>query len=932
MVNFLDKIISVLPEAQKIAIRALVIDKAAGGEITSIRSREQEAEQIYNRIKSRIGTILLDPKYAIPGEKISSEDHNKMMEAIYLDLTALYTNIDLLSSVLMKQNITLSSEYNKSRASIEKLINDVKVFSLRKQYPEYNDVKVIDFNSTTNNTTLKPSADIDPDVRLLKLKPAIKSRIHQLDRSSRHTKIYSKTYSKGIKQDLGSGFPIENIVDQKIDTFWGTLVLADTPLEQVYERATSSGNIYRVDVSGPVVEIYFRFSHAEKVNTIKICPFSEYPIRIIDIAYRSNLSNQIFTQIDDFTPTSTLDWEEYNFKPVHAMEVKITIAQENYKKLSYLLPKSVVHNTDIFHRIIKDRANTLVQSDIADSDFSKYLLSNKTSYDEAIDSLEDIFFKAEADYLSQPTLQYSEIVSNIISKLFEDILYSNSSEKINNLNSIESIENTDTTALVTVSKYEYLLGLREVFIGNQIYYPKCYYESNKLISDATISEVKINVEEIHPTFNTEWETDYRKTSIEWDVDFGNNRVIPIHPANVVDPDNGYPISKDERIYFDINTRTGSTRLGSRYSHPHRVKKNGIMIPPELWSSTRSTGTIPTLSISLTGTWIDTSSIYTVDYYVSPSSYNIDVLANFGSEQIGFPEIFSGVGSDNEIVLSKFPYVNYEIVNSTGHFIKKDIQSSWIFTPAQPNLITGQLSIVPTIIDSIGNILQTGHLTGYIVSGEWGSRSGEVPGNIFDVSNVSTSYFGSIDGINFGYFLQVMDSNTYAEINNFGNTGNFVLKSPVVVTLDECKNWDAIATGLVYQGAFTGELSGQLLVDYSIGVGIKTDNQIFTLNNIEYNPIEVTISDKPAANISDYSTLSHPSFTLSKSLDYEYQYIHAGNKLYFNQNIQGKEIRVTYRWITEYIKLLAKLQCNEPINPSLTPKVNSVNIFLNNLIL
>lgn len=932
MVNFLETIISVLPEAQKFAIRALVADKTASGELTSVRAREQEAEQIYSRIKSKIGSILLDPKYAIPGEKISSDEHNQMMESIYLDLTSLYTNIDLLSSVLLKQNITLSSEYSKSRASIEKLLNDVKVFSLRKQYPEYNDIKVIDFNSSTNTTKLKPSAEVDTDVRLLKLKPAIKNRTHQLERSNRHTKVYTKTYGKGIKQDLGPGFPIENIVDQKQDTFWGMLVLADAPISHLYEKTTSSGNVYQVDVSGPVVEIYFRFSHAEKINTIKICPFAEFPIRIIDIAYRSNLSNQIFTPIDDFTPTSTSDWEEYNFKPIHAMEVRISICQENYKKLSYLLPKNVVYNTDIFHRIIKDRANSLVKSDIADSDFSNYLLSNKTSYQEAIESLQDIYYKAEADYLSQPTLQYAEVVSNVLNKLFEDILYNNTSDKINNLNSIESLQNTDAVSTVTVFKYEYLLGLREVFIGNQIYYPSCYYESDKFISDATVSEVRISVEDRHPTFNTEWETDYRKTSIEWSVDFGNNRVIPIHPYNSVDEDNGYPLSKDERIYFDINTRTGSTRLGSRYSHPHRVKKNGVVIPPELWSSIRSTGVIPNLSITLTGSWIDTSSIYTVDYYVAPSSYNIDVLSNFTSEAIVFPEIFSGVGSDNEINLSKFPFINYEIVNSTGHFTKNGIESKWVFDPIQSNITSGQLSIIPTIVDSIGNILQTGSLTGYIVSGEWGDRSGQAPAVLFNDPAASTSYFGTIDGINFGYFVQVMDSPNYGELSTFNTTGTFTLKSPIQVTLDQCKTWDTSATGIVFQGSFTGQVSGELLVDYSIGVGIKTDNQVFALNKLEYIPIEVTISDKPAVNITDYSTLVHPSFTLSKSSDFEYQYIHAGNKLYFNQNIQNKEIRVSYRWITEYIKLIGKLQCNEPINPSLTPKVNTINIFLNNLIL
>ena len=95
---------------------------------------------------------------------------------------------------------------------------------------------------------------------------------------------------------------------------------------------------------------------------------------------------------------------------------------------------------------------------------------------------------------------------------------------------------------------------------------------------------------------------------------------------------------------------------------------------------------------------------------------------------------------------------------------------------------------------------------------------------------------------------------------------------------------------------------------------------------------VYVAGQEAKNITDYVTLVHPAFSVGSNKDSDVEYIHAGKTLYFNQDLTGKEIRVYYNWLTEYVKILGTLRFNGQVNPNLTPKVNEIRLFLNNLII
>ena len=257
---------------------------------------------------------------------------------------------------------------------------------------------------------------------------------------------------------------------------------------------------------------------------------------------------------------------------------------------------------------------------------------------------------------------------------------------------------------------------------------------------------------------------------------------------------------------------------------------------------------------------------------------------------------------------------------------------WNFITPQEDVSSGQLRIEPKITDSIGSVTQVGNLTGTVITGAWGLQSGEAYPPLTGNPAIDLSYFSPIQGVEFGYFLKVQDSNIYAEVERFDAEDTFILKEPIAVTEDQIRRWDSFATGQVLDGTLESPVTGTLTVDYSIGVGVKTDGNIYALNNITYEPITVTVAGTKATNITNYETLVHPAFTVGSNRNSQVQYIQAGNTIYFNQNLEGKEIRVTYDWLTEYLIVEGILRFNGLVNPDLSPKVNEVRVFINNLVI
>lgn len=96
----------------------------------------------------------------------------------------------------------------------------------------------------------------------------------------------------------------------------------------------------------------------------------------------------------------------------------------------------------------------------------------------------------------------------------------------------------------------------------------------------------------------------------------------------------------------------------------------------------------------------------------------------------------------------------------------------------------------------------------------------------------------------------------------------------------------------------------------------------------YDILEVKVDGFDAINMTDYFKNIRPALTLYDFVNYPYyEYIHSGKNLYFNSPLDGKEIKVRYYYLNDFIQFRALLRNNNRGNVSVTPVLNDFTLKL-----
>ena len=96
----------------------------------------------------------------------------------------------------------------------------------------------------------------------------------------------------------------------------------------------------------------------------------------------------------------------------------------------------------------------------------------------------------------------------------------------------------------------------------------------------------------------------------------------------------------------------------------------------------------------------------------------------------------------------------------------------------------------------------------------------------------------------------------------------------------------------------------------------------------YDVLSVTVNGYSAENRTDYYEDIRPALTVYDEVGYPfYEYIHAGKNLYFNSELEGKEIKVNYYYLNDFIQLRALLRNNVRGNVSVTPIIEDFTLKL-----
>jgi len=924
--ELLKRIDSLLPIAHKQAIKEIFERLKAAVPGLSAREAEFEARRLARKVSQARGQQVFDPQLAVPGAKISSVQHNENMENAYIDIRGLYREASLLNQIQQTQRATLNSDYSKARAAILKLINDARVFSIRSKYPEFDDIKVIDFNIASNSSKKSPIAVVDPESRLLKLPILQKRRNHLRRRTLRSTQVDTKVDSQGYVGQLSREFRPELAVDSKQETFWAEAIYTDNVYQTKYNRWSANEKGESVDiVNGPVVKYNIRFSNAEAINQIRILPFSNFPLRVLEITYRESGGSFVRKPIKGFTQEESLDWMEFNFETILVTDVQIVFTQESYRNFIVHVPKNVLFSTDFMLRFIEERGLEFSQNI---PNLNDVLVGGSNElYQNALDDLASLTTtkelektpSTEIDLAGKTIMTIGEAFSAFnpqLSTLIEEISVYTDSLPDNFRNEIE-----------TFNKLEYIVGAREIECNQVTYAPIAYYESPKFETASTVTNATIEVDERHPEFKSQF-GEFRKTSTEWELEFAPDRKVPIFPRNF-EKDGFFPVQGE---FLDVSTdsQTGFSRFAAQLSFV-TVRENGnLLVAGQDYVTQWDSNFDGKLRIGITGATYDKRKVYTIDYYAKQSAAEIDILDRFEAKSLAAPELFEKTGPNNEIEAKYYPFIDYGIINSED-FTYIEEKSSFEYTAPTGAYTTGEAIIYPTWVNASGAIVTGG--TGQLVAN--GFATGDVDAEPVLWNTLSNEYLTKP----YGYYFKIAGlPGAVYEIASFnGASGLTFTETPVLFT--------GVVGNPLATGTFSGNiiegidafndgnpLSGQLKVPYSIEVVYKSGTEVFGFDNLLYTPIQILVGGIEAKNITNYVDLEQPAFTIAGAEDGEYEYIHDGKTIYFNQSLDGAEIQANYRWMTQYIKVNCNLRTNKLISPTITPQIDEYRLLLNTTIL
>lgn len=820
-------------------------------------------------------------------EPISSVAWNEAQKRIYIDLFSLYQSMletdgaDIYSGELTRE------KFLQTRSAILKVINEVRLYQFLKANPEYQDAKFINFHAALNESTSKPLAVVDSDVRLLELAPRVKDVQSRANFDLRTTRVSIETLgaeANGYHKD----FAPSRMLDSNPESFWADVAMSDGPIKQTYAPSGDAGLGTTIDCDGVLVHVYLTLSHAAISNNIRILPFGEFPVRVVDLAYKESSAQDTWVVVPGFeVEDETLDWIEVSFEPRTVAQLRITLEQRNYVLNTYHLPERLVRNALLWQQLSQDSAdNTISQIQLSTKDESE-LLIHPTDISK-LQILED--FKDELGNAGLPLSRERQFslgaeqikaaaasLAKIKPELADDVLGPVTGDKV-----------TTTNKIVTVRKYEYLYGIRSVELANITYQPLGNYSSQKFSSTSTILDISLTTEEKHPK-SDDGLGEYFRTSTEWEVEIGRDRKYAIAPRNW--EVNGELVVPDEYLRFDRGTKTAVTRLPIS-DKATVLRRNGERVPLDHYTVTALDVTDPytttTVEPALRGRnsqpiatqvgrgvvsiindrSFDANAVYTLQYVAQPGSDVLQIDGVLNSTSLIEPEVFQETNRQQAIVLSRVPYIDYSIVNSDEWSRENLLDAKWKFVPGLPNYKTGTITAAygsPTITGS-GTLFLTG----------------------LDTTKTNA--------------LRVEGDDSIYKILSVNGNGS--------ITLAE-----------TYKGTSGSGLS------YVAGEYFESDGYLYAFDQIVYEPIRVYVNDVKAYSLTDYEALEHQAFTDKPKSGRQYQFIHSGNLLYFNAPISRAKIEVYYSYLAEYVKVNATLRCNIPVATVLSPKVNSIRVEL-----
>jgi hypothetical protein len=859
-VDLLKSLLNTLPVSQRRSVTALLAEKRKKG--TLFRERDVERALISTTQEDTRGPTFIT-LLASAASPISSVAWNDSQERLFLDLNTLYDEVTLLDSQARSIGTINRDEFVKSRAAILKVVEQIRVYQFLREFPEYQDVRFIDFRTSLNETGRRPPSVVSNTTRTLQLGARQQIRQQQANDALKTTKASITIVGGGQEGGMSKQFKPEDMLDANPDTFWGELLLADGPIVHVYK---ASHGLYQAQ--GPIAEVDLTMSQAERLNNIQMLPFGMFPLNIVDVAYKASPADDAWETIPGFSiPDPSLDYIEFDFAPIHVAVLRIVLEQESYTINTYHMPRKIVENSIFWEQALEATFDRSVHDIVLNE-----IQSGKVEADPQI--------LAELNALSQVTQDLSkvqledrrnrqfELNNELLQAMGKTMSRTDPKRQTDVHEPVVGLPIEDPNELVEIRKYEYTFGFRTIELNSILYEPFGYYDSPQFSPGATVLAVELDVDESNVAYNDAHGTFYR-SSVEYEVETGENKRFPILPTSYAD----YEVP-DEYIEVDRRDRTGITRFAPG-SASAIVRKNGIRLDFADYTFTL-TGPDGRGTILISETAFDPNAVFTIRYVSNQAATILDLDADVDSTRLTSPEVHEGTDRNNSLRLNYYPYAEYSIVNSSSWTMDDPNDAKWRFVPSVTN-----------------------------INSDDGSRA--------SVTNGSTAVDG--DNAVTGATNDSDWSTLIGKVVSFRVKGDLKIYQATVSTATD------LTLAEVYQGTTDVD------ANYEVGEGISVDGVFYGLDQISYEPLQVLVNDQKAFNLTNYETLEHQAFTPVQRTGRRFQFVQAGRILYFNAPVVDARIEVFYSWLTQYLKVNAVMRSNIPVLTEATPKLTNYKLKL-----
>jgi len=640
------------------------------------------------------------PREISEGDQLNSNEFTFEQQSLYMVLRSVYAQVTELDATRRRHETVINESFTKSRSTILKAINDLRSFAFLQQFPEYDDVKFVDFNAARNLSDKGPLANVDTESRYVRL--AVSSRTEaRINRPNIEPKIEIFHFGGGNSQSMVQDFYPARMLDRDTTTYWADLIVSDGPIEQEYiDSRNRSRKMY-----GLVTEVHVHLAEATRINILRLLPFGEYPIRVVDIAYKESENAERWTPLPDFVEGDAgLDWIEVTFRPIQASIIRVTLHQTNYVKGIYHLPEEMVHNTNLLEHSIADAYRDRVGvSAISDPEVAQVAaFPELLGVLEAISEFDTEVLKTD---LPEERVHEYELTEGTLRAMARVLSRPDISVARDLLEPIGASANEDKTGLLEVETTEYLVGIRDLTVSYITYAPVSYYSSPKFVSSKTPVEVSLALTEIHPTAQDETGK-YRITGIDYSLDLGEGLRFPIHPVNHV-------YVEDEFIFVDRHTKIGYTRFLPA-SVSIIVRRNGARVPTSDYTFTIDTD-LSLGKLTISDNFASTA-IYTITYAPGTGASRIEIPTRIDSSPLRVPESFDGTDDSNRVISTYIPFIAWSIVNDEDNFEKRTGEGVWEYIGTGSTEVDGVTysadSLIYEPIEVLVNNIKATNITNY----------------------------------------------------------------------------------------------------------------------------------------------------------------------------------------------------------------------------